>query len=172
VPIDPSQMAALMAQMQAQMQAQAQNAPGMPSPTPEQMAQMQQALAMVQSAMAQPLSRAETLAVFDELGALGLMSDSMMAESRDCLTLAPPGSERTVGIAGAMIKQTVLPALRDAKAQLAALSPDEQDQLVAAMTEELRSAPPEDRKSFFDGVGAGFFPPGVVERVKAAVEAR
>ena len=160
--MDPAQLSALMAQMQTM--------PGMPAMTPEQAQQMQQGLAMVQSAMANPLSRAETLAVFDELAALGLMSEAMKSEARDCLTLAPPGSERGVGMAGAMIKQTVLPALRDAKAQMAALSPDEQDQLVAVMTEELRNAAPEDRKSFFEGIGAGFFPPGVVERVKVGVE--
>lgn len=162
--MDPAQMAALMNA--------AQGAPGMPAMTPEQQAQMQQALAMMQAAMAAPLSRAETVAVFDELAALGVMAPGMVAEARDCVTLAPPGSDRTVGIAGAMIKQTVLPALREAKAQLAALSPEEQDQLVAAMTEELRQASDEDRQAFFAGVGSGFFPPGVLDRVRTGLAGR
>jgi hypothetical protein len=38
------------------------------------------------------------------------------------------------------------------------------------MVDALNSASPADRKAFFDGLGAGFFPPAVVEQVRARAD--
>ena len=138
--------------------------------TPEQQAMMQKAMSQMQTASAQPLSPIETAAVFDELADLGLVSDSMRKEAKDCITSAPPGSTDAVGSAGAMLRSTVIPAARQAKDRMANLSPDEQKQLVEGMVEALNSASPADRKAFFDGMGLGFFPAPVVEQVRARVK--
>jgi hypothetical protein len=164
--MDPAMMAQVMAMAQQQA---GMNAPAM---TPEQMAQVQQTMAAMQGAMANPLSREETLGVFDELGDLGLLTDSMRSEARDCIMLAPPGSDAQVGATGALIKTTVLPRLREAKQRLANLTPEEQDQLAQSMIEELQKASAADRKAFLDGLGVGFFPAPVVEKVQAGVAAR
>jgi hypothetical protein len=138
--------------------------------TPEQQAMMQSAMTQMQGAMAQPLSRTETAAVFDELADLGLMSDSMRSEAKDCIALAPPGTGDSLGAAGAMLKNMVLPAARQAKERMAALTPEEQKQLAEGMVDALNSASPADRKAFFDGLGAGFFPPAVVEQVRGRAD--
>jgi hypothetical protein len=138
--------------------------------SPEQQAAMQKAMAQMQGAMAQPLSRTETAAVFDELADIGLVNDKMRTEAKECIALAPPGSGDQLGATGALIKNTVIPAARDAKERMAAASPEEQKQLADGMVEALDSASPADRKAFFDGLGLGFFPPAVVEQVKARVK--
>lgn len=164
--VDPEKMAQVMAMAQRQMGV---NAPMQPAMTQEQMAQMQQTMAAMQNAMAHPLSREETLGVFDELGDLGLLTTDMKSEARDCIMLAPPGSDAQIGAAGVMLKTIVLPSLREARARLADLTPEEQDQLAQGMVDALRKASPTDRKAFFDGMGAGFFPGPVVEKVRAAM---
>ena len=138
--------------------------------SPEQQAMMQKAMAQMQGAMAQPLSRTETAAVFDELADIGMINDQMRSEAKDCIALAPPGSGDQLGAAGAMLKNTVIPAARDAKERMAAASPDEQKQLADGMVDALNSASPADRKAFFDGMGSGFFPPAVADQVRARVK--
>jgi hypothetical protein len=138
--------------------------------TPEQQAMMQNVMAQMQGAMAQPLSRTETAAVFDDLADLGLINDKMRSEAKDCIALAPPGAGDQLGSTGAMLKSTVIPAARDAKARMADASPEEQKQLADSMADALKSASPEDRKAFFDGLGLGFFPPAVVDQVRAQVK--
>ena len=162
--MDPAMMqkAMEMAQQQA-------GARGRPM-TPEQQAMMQNAMAQMQGATSQPLSREETKAVFDDLADLGLMTDSMRSEAKDCIALAPPGAGDQVGAAGAMIKNMVLPAARQAKERMASASPEEQQQLADGMVDALNSASPADRKAFFDGLGLGFFPPAVVEQVRGRVK--
>jgi hypothetical protein len=162
--MDPAMMqkAMEMAQQQA-------GARGRPM-SPEQQAMMQNAMAQMQGATAQPLSREETKAVFDDLADLGLLTDSMRSEAKDCVTYAPPGSGDQLGAAGAMLKNTVIPAARDAKERMAAASPEEQKQLADGMVDALNSASAADRKAFFDGLGLGFFPPAVVEQVRARVK--
>jgi hypothetical protein len=163
--MDPAMMqkAMEMAQQQA-------GARGRPAMTPEQQAMMQSALAQMQGAMSQPLSREETNAVFDEMAEVGLLSDSMRNEAKDCVTYAAPGAGDQIGVAGAMLKNTVLPAAGQAKERMAAATPEEQSQLADAMVEALNSASAADRKAFFDGLGLGFFPPQVVEQVRARVK--
>ena len=96
---------------------------------------------------------------------LGLLSPAMRAEAHDCVTLAPPGAN--VGMAGAMLKNMVLPQLRTARETMANLTPEERTQLADEIVEGLNDASPEDRKAFQEGFGLGFFPPDVGERVKA-----
>ena len=146
--------------------------PGGSEMSPEQAAQVQQAMAEVQNAMSHPLSRAETLQVFDEMASLGLMTDEMRSEARDCITLGPPGSDNAVGTTGAMMKNMVLPRLRDTKARLAELTPEEQNQLADGLVDALKQASPQDRKAFLDGVGIGFFPAPVMETVRAKIAKR
>lgn len=137
--------------------------------SPEQMAMVQKAMGQMQGAMAQPLSREETKAVFDDMADMGLLTDKMRDEAKDCITYAAPGTGDSIGAAGAMIKNTVLPAARQAKERMAAATPEEQKQLADGMVEALNSASAADRKAFFDGMGAGFFPAPVVEQVRAQI---
>src|SRR5258706_8150853 len=154
--------AALMAQMMAMMQAQ--GASTGRSMSPEQMAQM----ADMQKAMAQPLSRAETIAVFNQLAELGILTPEMASEARDCILLAPPAAGDTIGMLGAMLKSMLLPRLIEAKAKLANLTPEEQRDLADTMVEELRNAPIADRSVFLDGgYGRGFYPATIVDRIKS-----
>lgn len=160
--MDPAQANAMMQQLAT---SRAGSMPTMPAMPPDQAAQMANAMQAMQQAMAQPLSRTETLQVFDEMADLGLMSPAMRSEARDCVMLAPPGAN--VGMAGAMLKNMVLPQLRTARETMASLTPEERTQLADEIVEGLKEASPEDRKAFQDGFGLGFFPPDVTERVKA-----
>ena len=138
--------------------------------SPEQQAMMQKAMAQMQGAMAQPLSREETKAVFDEMADIGLLTGQMRDEAKDCITYAAPGTGDSLGAAGAMLKTTVLPAARQAKERMAAATPEEQKQLADGMVDALNSASAADRKAFLEGFGAGFFPPAVVDQVRAQVK--
>src|SRR5262245_43073604 len=107
-------MSQLMAMAQSQMGGRA---GGMPAMSPEQVAQMNSAMAAMQQAMAQPLSPAETKAVFDELATLGVMTPAMQSEMSDCLALAPPSASAGMGMSAALMKNMVLPQLRTAREQ-------------------------------------------------------
>jgi hypothetical protein len=133
--------------------------------TPDQMAQAREALSSMQRAMEHPLTRPETLEVFDELKSLGVLTDAMHSEARDCILLAPAGSDRQLGQTGAIFKQVLLPQIRDTKAKLANLTPEQQDELAQGIADALRQAEPADRKAFQEGLGLGFFPKAVVDKV-------
>ena len=138
--------------------------------SPEAMAQMQAQMPALQQMLSQqPLSRTETMAVFDELADLGVMTPSMQTEMRDCMTLAPPGATDALGRSGALFKNMVLPQLREAREQMTNLQPQEREQLANDIVDGLKEASPEDRKAFLDGFGAGFFPRDVVDAVRAKV---
>jgi hypothetical protein len=160
--MDPAMMQKAMEMMQQQT--------GKGRMTPEQQAMMQQAMAQMQGAMSQPLSREETKAVFDEMAEMGLLTDTMRDEAKDCITYAAPGAGDSLGSAGAMLKTTVLPAAAQAKERMAAATPEEQKELADGMVDALNSASAADRKAFFDGLGLGFFPPAVVEQVRTRVK--
>ncbi|HSW27532.1 MAG TPA: hypothetical protein VLJ62_32540 [Burkholderiaceae bacterium] len=153
----------MMALMQQQLGARA---GAMPTVSPEQMAQIHTGMAAMQQAMAQPLSRGETLAVFDELGELGVMTPAMQSEVRDCIMLAPPSASAALGTTGALMKNMMLPQLRIAREQMANLQPEEREQLATEIAQAMKDLPPEDRKAFQEGFGAGFFPADVVTAVK------
>ena len=78
-------------------------------------------------------------------------------------------SEEALGSTGSLMKAVLLPRLRETREKLSNLAPGEQDQLADGVEQALREASPADRKSFLEGLGAGFFPPGVVEKVRARV---
>jgi hypothetical protein len=155
-------MSQLMAMAQQQMGGR-----GKGTMTPEQMAQVNASMAAMQQAMAQPLSRSETLEVFDELAALGVMTPAMQSEVHDCVTLAPPSATASLGMSGAMVKNMMLPQLRAAHERMANLQPEEREQLANEIAQAMREASPADRKAFQDGFGTGFFPPDVVSAVKS-----
>lgn len=138
--------------------------------SPEQMAMMQKAMGQMQGAMSQPLSREETKAVFDDMAEMGLLTDQMRDEAKDCITYAAPGAGDSLGAAGAMLKNTVLPAAQQAKERMAEATPEEQKQLADGMVDALNSASAADRKAFLEGFGSGFFPAPVVEQVRARVK--
>jgi len=147
---------------------QAQYGGGGATMTPDQMAQAQQALSSMQRAMEHPLTRPETLEVFDELKGLGVLTDAMHSEARDCILLAPAGSDRQLGQTGAIFKEVLLPQIRDTKAKLANLTPEQQDELAQGIADALRQAGPADRKAFQEGLGLGFFPKAVVDKAADA----
>ena len=139
---------------------------------PQQMQQEMAMMGQMQDAMSTPLSRTETLVVFDELADLGVLTPDMHSDIRDCITLASPSAATSLGQTGAIFKSMVLPHLKAMKAQLAALPPENQRQLVDQMTQELKETDPSDRKAFLDGLGQGFFPQPVVDGVKAKLKAQ
>src|SRR5437667_272702 len=58
----------------------------------------------MQQAMAPPLSREETIAVFGELAELGVLTPAFYSEAKDCILLAPPGAGDSLGRTAAMMK--------------------------------------------------------------------
>jgi hypothetical protein len=135
------------------------------APIDEQVAPI---LAQMQAAMSTPLSRAETLAVFDQMAELGVLTPAMRSEARDCIRLAPPSADAALGQTGAMFKSMVLPQMQMIKQQLADLPAEDQQVLAEELTQALREADVHDRKAFSEGFGTGFFPAGVVQRVRAS----
>ncbi|HSB21185.1 MAG TPA: hypothetical protein VLD85_14355 [Anaeromyxobacteraceae bacterium] len=160
-PEEASDMSQVFAKMQAQVGGEA-------TMTPDQMARAQSAMRSMQRAMEHPLTRPETLAVFDELKSLGVLTDAMHSEARDCILLAPAGSDRQLGQTGAIFKEVLLPQIRDTKAKLSNLTPEQQEELAQGISDALREAEPADRKAFLEGLGQGFFPQAVVDKVAAA----
>jgi hypothetical protein len=131
-----------------------------------QLAALQQAL----SAMNQPTSPAETLATLDEMADIGLLPKAMQSEMKECMALLPQ-SAASMGMAMGMLKP-MLPQMREARAQMHALSPEEQDEMAATMAAELQSTSAEDRQSFVEVLDGGFFPPRVVDGVKSKLGAK
>jgi len=146
--------------------------PGMPAMTglptlpagtalPPEQAEM---LAQVQRAMAQPLSPSQTLGAMDEMAELGLLPRTVQTELKECMVLLPQTAPM-LGMAMGMLAP-VLPKLRDAREQMRALSPAEQDEVAATMAQELQAVPADERKQFVEQLDAGFFPPAVAAGVK------
>ena len=116
---------------------------------PEQMARMMQA-------MSQPLSPPETLAVMDEMAEIGFLPKAMQAELKECMVLLPTAAP-ALGMGMGMLRP-MLPQLRQARDQLHALPPAEQDELVAALAPEMKALPADERKTFLEFLDGGFFP--------------
>jgi hypothetical protein len=137
--------------------------------TPEQMQLAAATMDQARQVLAQsPLSRTETLGVFGELKDMGLLTDDMYAEARDCILLAPESAAQPLGHTGAMLKTMVLPQLAEVRRRLSDLSPEDQARLTDELGAALREAKPSDRKAFREGLGAGFFPPAVLEQLRAS----
>jgi hypothetical protein len=134
--------------------------PGMALP-PEQAAM----LAQLQRSMAQPLSPPATLGAMDEMAELGLLPRPVQAEIKECMVLLPQTAP-ALGMAMGML-QPMLPQLREARDQMRALPPAEQEEIAATMAQELKALPAADRALFLEQIDAGFFPPAVAAGVKA-----
>jgi hypothetical protein len=133
---------------------------------PDQMA----AIAQLQQAMSEPPPAAQTLAIIDELFELGFLPPAIRGELKECMVLVP-AAVPALGMGMGMLKP-VLPQLRQARAELRALPPAEQDEVAAALVEQLRSLPAAERAAALEPLEAGFFPPRVVQKVKAALTGR
>jgi len=133
---------------------------------PEQMAM----LAGLQKSMAEPLSPQETIATLDELADLGFLPRPIQSELKECMVVLPT-SIVALGMGMGMLKP-IVPQLRQARAELHALTPAEQDELAVALAEEIAPLPAAQRAEFVDQLGAGFFPPRVVAGVKERLGAR
>ena len=158
--IDPALLAMMLAMMETP-------SGGGSAPGADQAAGLKGMMAAIEQAMAKPLSRVETAAVFQELADLGIITQARAGEARDCVLRAPPAAVELAGVAGSVLKHVLIPRLAAARARLSKLSREEQDALVEAMIRELRNAPAADRGVFFDGYGRGFYPKGIVDRIKS-----
>lgn len=128
---------------------------------PEVMSSLQQMLSQP------PLSPPETLATIDELFDLGFMPKSVQAEFKECMLLLPD-TLPMMGMAMGMLKP-IVPQLRQAREQLHALSPAEQDEAAAALGQELKALPADQRSALIEHLDSGFFPARVAAGAKAAV---
>jgi len=133
---------------------------------PDQMAM----LVRLQQSMAEPLSPQETIATIDELADLGFLPKPIQNELKECMVVLPT-SIAALGMGMAMLKP-VVPQLRQARAELHALSPAEQDEVAIALAQEIAPLPAEQRARFVEHLGSGFFPPRVVAGVKERLGAR
>ena len=124
---------------------------------PEQLSQMMQA-------MSRPLSPPETLAVMDEMAEIGFLPKAMQSELKECMVLLP-GAAPALGMGMSMMK-TMLPQMREAREQLHALSPSEQDEMVAALAPEMKALAADERKAFLEFLDGGFFPKRVAEGLR------
>ena len=132
---------------------------------PEQMA----AMARMQQAMSQPLSPRETLASIDALTELGFLPKPVQAELKECMLLIPAATQ-ALGMGMGML-QPMIPQLRQARAELHALPVAEQDEVAAALAQDLSSLSPDERKALADFLDSGFFPKRVADGVKARLPA-
>ena len=92
-------------------------------------------MSRLQQSMAQPLTLPESLATIDDMTALGFFPKAMQAEFKECLLLVP-ASVPAVGMAMGMMKP-MIPQLRQAREQMHALSPAEQEEVAAALAQEV-----------------------------------
>jgi hypothetical protein len=133
---------------------------------PDQMAM----LARLQQAMGEPLSPAETVATIDELAELGFLPKPIQSELKECMVVLPT-SIAALGMGMGMMRP-IIPQLRDARAQLRALSPAEQAEVADALVQELAPLPASQRAEFLQALDGGFFPEGIRDSVKARVASK
>jgi len=75
-----------------------------------------------------------------------------------------PQTVPAMGSAMGMMR-SFLPQFRQARDEMRALSPDEQDELAASLGVELEKVPADERKAVLNELGNGLFPPRVVENL-------
>ncbi len=136
--------------------------PGM-AMDPEQMAMM----ARMQQAMKEPLSPAETMATIDELFELGFLPKAIQAEFKECMVLVP-ATIPALGMGMGMMKP-MIPQMRQARDELRALSPAEQDEVAATLAQQLKELPADQRAALLEHLDSGFFPPRVAQGARAAI---
>ena len=150
----PPEMAAAMAKL---MPNAGQLPPGM-AIDPAMMARAQQMLSQP------PLSPPETLATIDELFELGFLPKAMQSELKECMVLLPAAIP-ALGMGMGMMKP-IIPQLRQAREQLHALSPAEQDEIGAELAQQLKALPADQRAALVEHLDSGFFPPRVAQAAK------
>ena len=150
----PPEMAAAMAKL---MPNAGQLPPGM-AIDPAMMAQVQQMMSQP------PLSPPETLATIDELFELGFLPKAMQSELKECMVLLPAAIP-ALGMGMGMLKP-MIPQLRQARAELHALSPAEQDEIGAELAQQLKALPADQRAALVEHLDSGFFPPRVAQAAK------
>lgn len=133
---------------------------------PDQMAMMER----MQHAMSQPLTPPETLATIDELFELGFLPKAIQAEFKECMVLVPE-TIPALGMGMAMLKP-MIPQLRQARVELHALSPAEQDEVADALMQEIKELPADQRTALMEHLDSGFFPQRVSASVKAGLAAK
>ncbi len=157
------------ADMAAKMAAMMPNAGQLPAGMaldPEAMAMM----ARMQQAMAAPPSPGETLATIDELFELGFMPKAIQTEFKECMVLVPAAIP-ALGMGMGMLKP-MIPLLRQVRAELHALPPAQQDEVAAALAQELKALPTDQHAALMEHIDSGFFPPSVSAGVKRALTAK
>jgi len=77
-----------------------------------------------------------------------------------------PQTAAAMGMGMAMLKP-VIPQMREGRDMMRRASPEEQDEMIATMVEQLQTVPAGERKSVTEMLDSGFFPPRVSEGVKA-----
>ena len=132
---------------------------------PDQMAMLER----MQQAMGEPLSPAQTIATIDEMAELGFLPKAIQAELKECMVVLP-SSIPALGMGMGMLKP-IIAQLRQAREQLHALSPAEQDEVVQALVQEIGPLPADQRAEFIGQLGSGFFPPRIGAGVKASLGA-
>ena len=128
------------------------------------------AMARMQQAMSKPLSPRETLASIDALTELGFLPKPIQAELKECMLLIP-AAVQALGMGMGML-QPMIPQLRQARAELHALPVAEQDEVAAALAQDLQSFSADERKALADFLDSGFFPKRVADGVKARLSAK
>ena len=127
-------------------------------------------LARMLSSMGRPLPASQTRAVLDELLEIGFLPRPVHADLNDCLRNVP-ASVQALGMGMAML-QPMLAPLREARDELRALSPAEQDEVADALAQELRTLAPDERASVLAQLDGGFFPARVVASLRQRLGAR
>lgn len=155
---------ALMAQMTALMSAGA-SMPAGTSAVPGQVALPPG----LQQAMGRPLSPTETVQTIDALHELGFLPQALQAELKECMVLVP-AAVPALGMGMGMM-QPMIPQLRQAREQLHALRPSEQDEVADALAQEMRTLGTDERAALMEHLDTGFFPARVSAGVKSRLSA-
>ena len=92
-------------------------------------------------------------------------ADEVDAEIKECMVVLPQ-TAAAIGMGMAMLKP-VIPQMRQGREMMRAASPEEQDEMIATMVDQFQSLSGNERKSAFEMLDSGFFPPRVSEGVKA-----
>jgi hypothetical protein len=99
-----------------------------------------------------------------------MLPKAIQGELKECMVFLP-AVVPALGMGMAMMKPMV-PPLRKARDELHALSPAEQDEVVAALVEQMRSLPADERAAMLEHLDAGFFPVRVAQGVRSGLAAR
>ncbi len=120
----------------------------------------------LQQAMGRPLSPTETVQTIDALHELGFLPQALQTELKECMVLVP-AAVPALGMGMGMM-QPMIPQLRQAREQLHALPPSEQDEVADALAQEMRTLGTDERAALMEHLDTGFFP----ARVSAGVKSR